>query len=329
MKKWNILNLIMNDTSLPSFDYDIIGQDEEGNNVTLCSNQDFRTLIFSKYFTTFLLTPSYYDTVQNSHVELCDNINSAIDFLHSVFTTWSVDRVPGFMKLYNALRGDYNPLGTYSKHIDSTTEYKGKEKETETPSGTETETFTPSGTETDTLTKSGKEKETETPSGSETETTAKTGTETNTHNSGLNDSPHVTTLAKTSYDSSTFRDVERTTEDSYSDNDVTSFADREDTKTKTFNQRKTENELEFTNRQDTNVKSFTNRKDETIKTFTNRKTETEKTFTDRKDVYTYDSYGNTGGMSYQKLILEQFNITSADDLASYIVNLFVHENLIY
>jgi len=329
MKKWNILNLMMNENSIPSFSYDIIGQDEDGNNITLCSDQDFRTIILSKYFTTFLLTPSYYDTVQNSHVELCNDINTAISFLHSVFSSWSADRIPGFMKLYDALRGDYNPLGNYTKHIDSTTEYKGKETETETPSGTETETYTPSGTETDTLTKSGKEKETETPSGTETETTAKSGTETNTHNSGLNNTPHVTTLAKTSYDSATFKDAERTTEDSYSDNDVTSFADREDTKTRTFNQRKTESELEFTNRQDTNVKSFTNRKDETVKSFTNRKTETEKSFTDRKDVYSYDSYGNTGTYSFQKMILEQFNVTNADDLAGYIVNLFVHENLIY
>ena len=329
MKKWNILNLMMNDNSLPTFSYNIIGQDEEENNITLCSDQDFKTLIMSKYFTTFLLTPSYYDTVRNEHVELCNDINSAIAFLHSVFTTWASDRIPGFMKLYEALRSDYKPTNNFSKHIDSTTEYTGKEKETETPSGTETETYTPSGTETDTLTKTGKEKETETPSGSETETTAKSGTETNTHNSGLNNNPHVTTLAKTSYDSSTFRDVERTTEDSYSDNDVTSFADREDTKTKTFDQRKTESEIEFTNRQDTNVKSFTNRKDETVKSFDNRKTETEKSFTDRKDIYSYDSYGNTGTYSSQKLILEQFNVTSADDLASYIVNLFVHENLIY
>ena len=329
MKKWNILNLMMNDNSLPTFSYDIIGQDEEGNNITLCSDQDFKTIIFSKYFTTFLLTPSYYDTVQNSHVELCNDINTAISFLHSVFTSWSTDRIPGFMKLYEALRGDYNPLGNYSKHIDSTMEYEGTEKETETPSGTETNTYTPSGTETDTLTKSGKEKETETPSGTETETNAKSGTETNTHNSGLNNTPHVTTLAKTSYDSATFRDVERTTEDSYSDNDVTSFTNREDTKTTTFTNRKTESELEFTNRQDTNVKSFTNRKDETVKSFTNRKTETEKSYTDRKDVYSYDSYGNIGNYSYQKLILDQFNVTEADDLAGYIVNLFVHENLIY
>ena len=329
MKKWNILNLMMNDNSLPTFSYDIIGQDEEGNNITLCSDQDFKTIIFSKYFTTFLLTPSYYDTVQNSHVELCNDINTAISFLHSVFTSWSTDRIPGLMKLYEALRGEYNPLGNYSKHIDSTMEYEGTEKETETPSGTETNTYTPSGTETDTLTKSGKEKETETPSGTETETNAKSGTETNTHNSGLNNTPHVTTLAKTSYDSATFRDVERTTEDSYSDNDVTSFTNREDTKTTTFTNRKTESELEFTNRHDTNVKSFTNRKDETVKSFTNRKTETEKSYTDRKDVYSYDSYGNIGNYSYQKLILDQFNVTEADDLAGYIVNLFVHENLIY
>ena len=329
MKKWNICNLIYNDNSTPPFSYAVSATDSEGNTVELVSSLEFIQLLLQKYFTMYLLTPSFYDTEGEQHIEFCPDTGSAIDFLHMIFANWVNDRADGFLKLYETLRGEYNPLGNYSKHIDSTMEYEGTEKETETPSGTETNTYTPSGTETDTLTKSGKEKETETPSGTETETNAKSGTETNTHNSGLNNTPHVTTLAKTSYDSATFRDVERTTEDSYSDNDVTSFTNREDTKTTTFTNRKTESELEFTNRQDTNVKSFTNRKDETVKSFTNRKTETEKSYTDRKDVYSYDSYGNIGNYSYQKLILDQFNVTEADDLAGYIVNLFVHENLIY
>lgn len=349
MKKWNICNLIYNDNSTPPFSYAVSATDSDGNPVTLVSSSEFIQLLLQKYFTFYLLTPSFYDTEGEQHIEMCPDILSAINYLHNIFTNWVNDRANGFLKLYEALRAEYNPIENYNKHIESTMENLGKEKtvetpsgtetDTYTPSGTETETFTPSGTETDTLTKSGTEKNTETPSGTETDTLVKTGSTTNTHNSGSNGVGHVTTLSKTPYDSSGFLDAEKTVESPYTDNDVESFTDRTDTNTKSFTGRKTEEELSFTNRQDQTVKTFTNRQDQTVKTFTNRqdqtvksftnrKTETEKTFTDRVDKYLYHEWGNIGVTTSQQMIESQFPITEKDNLPDYIVNLFVHENLI-
>ena len=328
MKKWNIINLIYNDNSTPPFSYAVSATDSEGNPVELVSSLEFINLLLQKYFTFYLLTPSFYDTEGEQFIEFCPDTGSAIDYLHMVFTNWVNDRADGFLKLYEALRGDYNPINNYDRHIESTMENKGKETTIETPSGTETDTFTPSGTETETLTKSGTEKNTETPSGTETDTLVKTGSTTNTHNSGSNGVGHVTTLSKTPYDSSGFLDAEKTVESPYTDNDVESFTDRTDTSTKSFTGRKTEDELSFTNRQDQTVKTFTNRQDQTVKSFTNRKTETEKTFTNRIDDYKYHSWGTTGQFTIQKMIESQFPLTEKDNLPDYIVNLFVHENLI-
>lgn len=328
MKKWNICNLIYNDSSTPPFSYAVSATDSEGNPVTLVSSTEFIQLLYQKYFTFYLLTPSFYDTEGEQHMELCPDILSAINYLHTIFTNWVNDRADGFLKLYEALRAEYNPIENYNKHIESTMENKGKETTVETPTGTETDTFTPSGTETETLTKSGSEKNTETPSGTETDTLVKTGSTTNTHNSGSNGVGHVTTLSKTPYDSSGFLDAEKTVESPYTDNDVESFTDRTDTNTKSFTGRKTEDELTFTNRQDQNVKTFTNRQDQTVKSFTNRKTETEKSFTNRVDEYKYHEWGNIGVTTSQQMIESQFPLTEKDNLPDYIVNLFVHENLI-
>lgn len=327
MKKWNICNLIFNDDTLPPFSYEVSGENSEGDTVVLISSDEFVHILVQKYFSFYLLTPSFYDTENESIVELCPTIAPAITHLHSVFNYWVSDRINGFMKLYEALRGEYNPIENYNKHIESTMENKGKETTVESPTGTETETYTPTGTETDTHTKAGTEKTTETPSGTETETTTKTGTETNTHNAGVTGS-HTTTLSKTPYDSSSFLDAEKTVEQPYSDNDVQSFSDRSDTKNKTFTDRKTDTELSFTNRQDTDTHSYTNRQDTTTKSFTNRKTETEKSFTNRIDEYKYHEWGNIGVTTSQQMIESQFPLTEKDTLSNYIVNLFVHENLI-
>lgn len=327
MKKWNICNLIYNDNSTPPFSYAVSATDSEGNPVTLVSSSEFIQLLLQKYFTFYLLTPSFYDTEGEQHIEMCPDTLSAINYLHTIFTNWVNDRANGFLKLYEALRAEYNPIENYNKHIESTMENKGKETTTETPTGTETETYTPTGTETDTHTKAGTEKTTETPSGTETETTTKTGTETNTHNAGVTGS-HTTVLSKTPYDSSSFLDAEKTVEQPFSDNDVQSFSDRSDTKNKTFTDRKTDTELSFTNRQDTDTHSYTNRQDTTTKSFTNRKTETEKSFTNRVDEYKYHEWGNIGVTTSQQMIESQFPLTEKDNLPDYIVNLFVHENLI-
>ena len=159
-------------------------------------------------------------------------------------------------------------------------------------SGSETTTETPSGKETVELTKSGTETSTETP----------TGEEKIEHSIGQ----ATVTNSKTTFDSSTFQDTDKQVDTARTNTDTTSFEDRQ-----------TETELSFTNRKDTEERSFTN-----------RKTETEKTFDDRIDTYEYREWGNIGVTTSQQMITSQFPLTELDKLQHYIVNDFVHSNLV-
>lgn len=261
MKKWNILNLIMNDNSEPAFSYDVKYTDEENNEVTLCSSNEFIAKLKQKYASFCLMTPGYYDTELNTYTELVNTRSEAIVWLHDIFTNWKLDRADGIGKLYEALRANYDPVSNYDKHSTITTDYKGKE----------TNTNTPTGTETDSLTKS--------------------GTETHQHSYGA----QTSTTSKTTFDANTFNDAEKTADNAYTDTDTD---------------------------------SYTNRTDTTTHTFTNRKTVDEKEFTNRKDEVTEYTYGNIGVTTSQQMIDSQFPLTEKDKLKDYIVNLFVHENLI-
>ena len=92
---------------------------------------------------------------------------------------------------------------------------------------------------------------------------------------------------------------------------------RTNTDTTKFEDRQTETELSFTNRKDTEERSFTG-----------RKTETEKAFDERVDTYNYREWGNIGITTSQQMITSQFPLTELDKLQHYIVNDFVHNNLI-
>lgn len=159
-------------------------------------------------------------------------------------------------------------------------------------SGTETTTETPTGKETVELTKTGSEKSTETP----------TGEESVEHSIGQS----TVTSSKTTYDSATFQDTDKQVDNARTNTDTTKFEDRQ-----------TETELSFTNRKDTEERSFTG-----------RKTETEKAFDDRVDTYNYREWGNIGVTTSQQMITSQFPLTELDKLQHYIVNDFVHNNLI-
>ena len=321
LKKWNSAYLLFNDNTNS---YAVSAVNDEGDTVTLVTDAVFRSIMKQKYFIFNMLTPGFYDEDLHKWQDLITTKSEAIAYFKSVFDTWMADKKAGYLKLYEALRATYNPVNNYDKTIHSTMEY----------SGTETNTNTPTGTETDTFTKSGKETMTETPSGSETSTLTKSGTETSTETpSGTETVQHVlgqgqNTTSKTTFDSSTFYDSEKSVEASKTNTDTTSFTDRQN-----------ETELSFTNRQDQEVKSFTNRKTETettytnrqdtnTRTFTNRQTVDEKTFDDRIDTYDYREYGNIGVTTSQQMITSQFPLTDLDKLQHYIVNDFVHSNLI-
>lgn len=325
MKKWNLINLIMNDDTNPPFEYSVTAQDEDGDDVELVTDSAFRLQLMTRYWNFGIITPSYYDTESEQHIEMCSNISDAVDMLHKIFTQWAEDRTPGFYKLYQALRADYDPINNYDKTSKITTEYKGTETNTNTPSGSEKSTLTKSGTEQHETAFTGSEKTTNTPSGTETSTITKSGSEKTDKVKGA----HLDTVqnSRTTFDSDTDYDIDKTTTDipTYTDSDTLSFTDREDSTTLSFDQRKTEDEKTFTDRKDTVTDSYTNRKDETELTFTNRKTEDVKSFTNRKDEVSEHTFGNVGVTTSQQMIESQFPLTEKDKLVSYIVNSFVHD----
>ena len=321
LKKWNSAYLLFNDNTNS---YIVSAVNDEGDTVTLVTDAAFRNIMKQKYFIFNILTPGYYDPEQRKWVDIFTTKEDAISYFKSVFDTWMADKKAGYLKLYEALRATYNPVNNYDKTIHSTMEYTGTETNTNTPTGSETETYSKAGTEKITETPTGTETNTLTKSGTETSTETPTGTEQVQHSIGQG----TNTTSKTTFDNSTFYDTEKSVEASKTNTDTTSFTDRQnetelsftdrqDVESKTFTNRKTETETSYTNRQDTNTK-----------TFTNRQTVDAKTFDDRVDTYDYHEYGNIGVTTSQQMITSQFPLTDLDKLQHYIVNDFVHSNLI-
>lgn len=242
MRKYNILDILYNEPSRipPYIDFEIDVTDDDGNSITLITDATFKDFLRQYYFDFWYMTPSYYNTVTNTHVELAPDVETAAQMLGYHFNQWKADRAHGFLRLYEALMAEYNPTHNYDKTIHSTTEYKGKEK--------------------DELTKSGSE-QLQMAKGQDT-----------------------LTVSKTAYDSGTFNPNTKSVEDA---------------------------------KTDTNTQSFTNRKDSR-----------EKSFETRVDEYDYREYGNIGVTTTQQMITSQFPLTDLDSLKRYIVNLFVHENLV-
>ena len=242
MRKYNILDILYNEPSRtpPYIDFEITVADDDGNSITLITDATFKDFLRQYYFDFWYMTPSYYNSVTNQHVELAPDVATAAQMLGYHFNQWKADRAHGFLRLYEALMEQYNPIHNYDKTIHSTMNYKGKEK--------------------DELTKSGSEQ------------------------LQMSKAQDVLTVSKTAYDSDSFNPNTKSVEDA-----------KTDTNTQSYN-----------NRKDTRDKSFENRIDE----------------------YDYREYGNIGVTTTQQMITSQFPLTDIDALKRYIVNLFVHENLV-
>ena len=163
MKTYSLLNLLMNDQT--TYDYKLVVKDAEGNDVTLYDTSDFKTMIMNKYTSFFMLCPRYYDDDAKEMVELIADRDAAITYLHNIYDLWKKDKLPGFEKMYQAIRMDYNPIwnvdgveGFVSKDTHTGTDimaHKGKDTTlTEdngniTKTGSETIATTGSDTSTD------------------------------------------------------------------------------------------------------------------------------------------------------------------------------------
>lgn len=190
IKKWQLANLLYNDIS--EFDYSMKYTNSAGDEVELYSSDAFYDQILYKYTSWCITSPVFRDTETGDLIELARTVDGAITLFHAIYSDWRTEKLPGFAKLYEAFRAEYNPIwnvdgvtgviiedthsgtDTITKRGTDTSNLSGSDKNT--ASGSDITTL--SGQDVDTLSGS----DTDRLSGSDvlresgTDTTAHTGT---------------------------------------------------------------------------------------------------------------------------------------------------------
>lgn len=288
MKSYNITHLILSDTT--GFNYAFPIRLENGTTVNLFDSDDFKRIIKNQYTSFRLLSPGYYDPDQEEWVDIIPDTDAAIQELHELYRIFIKDRAIPISKLFDALRKKYNPIW----NVDGVTGTIRKE------SHTGTDTDKKSGTDkihdtlgSGTITNSGSSKNVRTGS----ETAADTGTDT-------------TTEQKTTFDSATYRDTDKTSL-LHGRSTTTTYNNLTDTYTvDPTNKLTTENDMEGDH--DTTYDS-----------------ELKKTLNLQDDYLEMEiRQGNIGVTSTQSLILQQLNLTELDDIITYVIHDFVHRYLV-
>lgn len=192
-KKWNLTNILYNETS--TFDYGMSYENDDGDTIQIYDSDLFAHKIAYKYTSWCLTSPCFWDTENKEWIDICNTMSDAISLLHSVYDAWREDRLPGYAKLYEALRSKYNPIynvDVVTGHVEETT-------------NTGTDTLTKRGTDTtklsgtDTTAASGNDvtraggRDVDTKSG--TDTTRLSGTDT-TRLSGTDSERHTGTVTE-------------------------------------------------------------------------------------------------------------------------------------
>lgn len=288
MKVYNICQLLASDES--DFQYVLPVTLEDGTTENLFTDEEFKNIIMNQYTSFGLFSPSYYDSDQKKVVYIIEDTDAAIEKLHNLFAIWVKDRSSGINKMLDALRKKYNPIW----NVD----------------GVEGTIHQSTHTGTDTDKKTG----TDTTSGSETGTVTNTGKSTNTRTGNETDTPtgkDINTGFNTTFDSSTFRDTQKT---------EATFEQRVDTHT--YNQVKDTFEVDSEN-PTTETRNLTNGGS------TQYNSQNQKTLNLKdEDLDMKIRQGNIGVTSTQSLIRQQIDLTDLDDIITYAIHDFVHRNLI-
>lgn len=288
MKVYNICQLLASDDS--NFQYVLPVTLEDGTTENLFTDEEFKNIIMNQYTSFGLFSPSYYDSDQNKVIAIIEDTDAAIEKLHKLFTIWVKDRSSGISKMLDALRKKYNPIW----NVDGVEGTIHQSTHTGTDTDKKTGTDTTSGSETGSITNTGKSTNTRT--GNETDTP--TGKDINT---GFN----------TTFDSSTFRDTQKT---------EATFEQRVDTHT--YNQVKDTFEVDSEN-PTTETRNLANGGS------TQYNSQNQKTLNLKdEDLDMKIRQGNIGVTSTQSLIRQQIDLTDLDDIITYAIHDFVHRNLI-
>lgn len=285
---YNICQMLLRDNS--EFDYSFPVTLEDGTESILFTSEEFKAIIMMQYTSFGLYSPSYYDSDQKKIVSIIDDTDAAVEKLHELFTLWIKDRKSGISKMLDALRKNYNPIW----NVD----------------GVEGTIHQSTHTGTDTDKKTG----TDTTSGSETGTVTNTGKSTNTRTGNETDTPtgkDINTGFNTTFDSSTFRDTQKT---------EATFEQRVDTHT--YNQVKDTFEVDSEN-PTTETRNLANGGT------TQYNSQNQKTLNLKdEDLDMKIRQGNIGVTSTQSLIRQQIDLTDLDDIITYAIHDFVHRYLI-
>ena len=285
---YNICQMLLSDNS--EYDYSFPVTLEDGTESILFTSEEFKSIIMMQYTSFGLYSPSYYDSDQKKIVSIIEDTDAAVEKLHELFTLWIKDRKSGISKMLDALRKNYNPIW----NVD----------------GVEGTIHQSTHTGTDTDKKTG----TDTTSGSETGTVTNTGKSTNTRTGNETDTPtgkDINTGFNTTFDSSTFRDTQKT---------EASFENRIDTHT--YNEVKDTFEVDSEN-PTTETRNLANGGS------TQYNSQTQKTLNLKdEDLDMKIRQGNIGVTSTQSLIRQQIDLTDLDDIITYAIHDFVHRYLI-
>lgn len=329
MKKYSMMAIL---NRMPNFDFTIQAKEPDDDTLTtICTSNQFRTKLRQKYWSFQFLTGDYNDP-DYGNVELATDINEAVVMFQEAFNVWRDDRKIGFLKLLNALRSKYDPIWnvdgteteTIIRDLDTTRDTDKTNKGTQTTADTGTQTTADTGTQTTNETGTDQNAHTG------TLTTANTGTQANAKTGTDRTIGDDSTVTQTSpYDDNLFYNKDKTD----TDTDSTTTYNTTDTRTDNLTELQTNalTDLETKNLQTQRTDNLSSLRTDNLQSQrTDNLTENvdEAIAEDETIRRTLTKQGNIGVTKTQDLLLSQFEITEFDALIDYIVNLFVHENLV-
>lgn len=332
-KKWQIANLLFNDNT--NFDYSLVYTNDDGESVTLYDSDTFWDKIVYKYTSWCITSPSFYDTETNSIIYTADNINKAIIMFHKLYNIWKAEKLPGFVKLYEAMRANYNPIW----NVDGVTGIISED--------THTGTSTDARTGDDTTTASGVDRTNV--SGNDTHTLS--GSDSILHSGTITNGKNVTLDQNIKSGSITngTSGTDTTTNQVSTFDDVTNWKNKDKsavgygkTETETFNNvtdAHTYSDMDTQTNNNTDATTYGKvdtlahgRQDSTTygksdkTTYNSSNTET-RNLAD-KHIELNIRQGNIGVTKTQELLESQFDITNKDALIDYMIADFIHNNCI-
>jgi len=239
--------------------------------------------------------------------------------LHKIYNIWKSEKLPGFIKLYEAMRANYNPIW----NVDGVTGIISEDTHTGTSTDARTGNDTTTASGTDTTTASG------------TDSTQHTGTITNGKNVTLDQnirSGSVTDAASgtdtTTNQVSTFDDVANWKNKDksavgYGKSETETYNNLTDAHTYSDMDTQTNNNTDATTygKADATVYGRSDRTD-----YNSSNTET-RNLAD-KHVEMNIRQGNIGVTKTQELLESQIDLTDRDELIDYMIADFIHNNCI-